>query len=364
MSRANSASAAAAHAVSTSSSGSSSSPIQPASPSPSPSVRGCAAGPMRGTTTNVRRPAAASARTRSHVPSRSSGRRMPGPDRDPALGRGAQRGHVEVRVQDLAQRPRDRRRGHQQDVRRAPSSPSPRARRAARRRTGAARRPRRARGRRTRPPPGAARGSRRRPAPGRWRAPRTRSCVPPPPSEPVSRITAIPRSSSSAADASRCWRARRSVGASSAACRPSSAAAASAQAATAVLPEPTSPWTRRSIGTARARSSRISSRVRAWSAVSATAWPSLREMARLEGRRGSGRRPPRDDRDRRRVRAAARPPPPDHAQLEREQLVEGEPAQRGVARLERRRVVGVLERLGDRRAAPRRRGSSSGRYSG
>ena len=99
------------------------------------------------------------------------------------------------------------------------------------------------------------------------------------PSEPVSRITSIPRSSSSPPTTSRCCRARRSVGASSAACRPSSAAAASAQAATAVLPEPTSPWTSRSIGTSRARSSRISSRVRTWSGVSEIGCPSLREMA-------------------------------------------------------------------------------------
>ena len=43
---------------------------------------------------------------------------MPGPDRDPALGRRPQVGHVEIRVEDLAERPRDRCRGHQQDVRR------------------------------------------------------------------------------------------------------------------------------------------------------------------------------------------------------------------------------------------------------
>ena len=43
----------------------------------------------------------------------------PGPDLDPARGRRPEVGHVEVRVQDLAERPRDGRRGHQQDVRRA-----------------------------------------------------------------------------------------------------------------------------------------------------------------------------------------------------------------------------------------------------
>jgi hypothetical protein len=53
--------------------------------------------------------------------------------------------------------------------------------------------------------------------------------------------------------------------------------------------------------------------------------------------------------DRRRACPSAGPPPRDHAQLEREQLVEGEAAERRVARLERRGVVGVLERLGDGR---------------
>ena len=41
----------------------------------------------------------------------------PGPDRDPALRRRPQVRHVEIGVQDLAEGPRDRRRGHQQDVR-------------------------------------------------------------------------------------------------------------------------------------------------------------------------------------------------------------------------------------------------------
>ena len=43
---------------------------------------------------------------------------MPGPDRDAAGRRRPQVRHVEVGVQDLAERPRDGRRGHQQDVRR------------------------------------------------------------------------------------------------------------------------------------------------------------------------------------------------------------------------------------------------------
>ncbi len=205
--------------------------------------------------------------------------------------------------------------------------PCPRGPRAAPPRSGAARRRPRGRGRRTRPPPGAARASRRRPAPGPSGSPpgaRRRASAG---SEPVSRVTPIPRSSSRLATVSRCWRARRSVGASSAAWRPASAAAARAHAATAVLPEPTSPWTRRSIGTGRARSSRISSIDVAWSGVSATSWPSFRPIdasseARTRRVRGVV------DRDRLGVRPAPGAPPPDHPELEREQLVEGEAAER------------------------------------
>ena len=76
---------------------------------------------MSGTTTNVRWPSAASSRTFCHVPSRSAGRWIAGPDPDPAGRRRPQVRHVEVGVEDLAERPRDGRRGHQQDVRRAPA---------------------------------------------------------------------------------------------------------------------------------------------------------------------------------------------------------------------------------------------------
>ena len=58
----------------------------------------------------------ASSRTLSHVPSRSSGRRIPVRIGTRPAGARPQRRDVEVRVEDLAQRPRDRRRGHQQDV--------------------------------------------------------------------------------------------------------------------------------------------------------------------------------------------------------------------------------------------------------
>jgi hypothetical protein len=55
------------------------------------------------------------------------------------------------------------------------------------------------------------------------------------------------------------------------------------------------------------------------------------------------------DLDRRRRRAASGPSPAHHAQLQREELVEREPAERRVAGLEARRVVRRLERLADRR---------------
>ena len=87
-----------------------------AATAPSPSS---APSSMSGTTTNVRWPSAASSRTFRHVPSRSAGRLDPGPDLDPAGRRRPQVGDVEVGVEHLAERPRDRRRGHQQDVRRA-----------------------------------------------------------------------------------------------------------------------------------------------------------------------------------------------------------------------------------------------------
>ena len=74
---------------------------------------------MSGTTTNVRCPAAASSRTFCHVAVELVRAADPGPDRDAPRRRRAQVRDVEVGVEDLAERPRDRRRGHQQDVRRA-----------------------------------------------------------------------------------------------------------------------------------------------------------------------------------------------------------------------------------------------------
>ena len=79
-----------------------------------------------------------------------------------------------------------------------------------------------------------------------------------------------------------------------------------------------------------------------------------RRLAELPGQRGLERRPDPPvgrgvDRDGQRACPSAGAPARDHPQLERQQLVEREAPQRGVAGLERGRVVGVLERLADRR---------------
>ena len=70
--------------------------------------------------------------------------------------------------------------------------------------------------------------------------------------------TSWPSGSSRRGSVWACWRASRSVGASSAAWCSAPAATAMAIAATAVLPEPTSPWSSRIIGRAPARSVRMS----------------------------------------------------------------------------------------------------------
>ena len=61
----------------------------------------------------------------------------------------------------------------------------------------------------------------------------------------------------------RCWRARISVGAISAAWRPASITVAAASSATTVLPEPTSPCSSRSMRSGLARSATMSATARA-----------------------------------------------------------------------------------------------------
>ena len=73
-------------------------------------------------------------------------------------------------------------------------------------------------------------------------------------------VTSWPSGSSSADSVTACCRASRSVGASSADWAPASATKVMASAASAVLPEPTSPWTSRIIGRPDPRSARICDR--------------------------------------------------------------------------------------------------------
>ena len=87
-------------------------------------------------------------------------------------------------------------------------------------------------------------------------------------SVPVSSVIPCPSGSSSRRNATACCRASRSVGASNAPWRPASATNARARAATAVLPDPTSPWSNRTIGRDLARSAAIALTAAAWSSVS------------------------------------------------------------------------------------------------
>ncbi len=166
-------------------------------------------------------------------------------------------------------------------------------------------------------------------------------------SDPVSSVTPIPTPSSSAPTVSRCWRASRSVGASRAPWSPARAVAASAYAATAVLPEPTSPWRSRSIGVGRARSSRMAAIAESWSTVRSIGCPILRPDRVDERRPDALVESGIQGHDRGGV-ADPLAPPLDHAELEGEQLVEGEALERRIASLEGLRVVGLLDGARDR----------------
>ncbi len=85
---------------------------------------------------------------------------------------------------------------------------------------------------------------------------------------PVSSSTETP-SGSSRVNVLKCCKASTSVGAITAACSPLPIANRQAAMATTVLPEPTSPWSRRFMGTARSMSARISPVALTWSPVSA-----------------------------------------------------------------------------------------------
>ncbi|MDT4880374.1 hypothetical protein FQZ97_1161220 [compost metagenome] len=90
---------------------------------------------------------------------------------------------------------------------------------------------------------------------------------------PVSQATRLPSGASSGSSQpmslAKCCSANISVGAISAHCQPESMAIAAASAATTVLPEPTSPCSRRCMGTWRARSRAISSPTRRCAPVKA-----------------------------------------------------------------------------------------------
>ena len=87
----------------------------------------------------------------------------------------------------------------------------------------------------------------------------------------------------------------------------------------------------------------------AWSAVSSTARPSVRAERAADRRRGSPASAAASTATSGAASRTALPPPLDHAELEREQLVEGQPPEGRVASLERLRVVRLLDRRGDRR---------------
>ena len=89
----------------------------------------------------------------------------------------------------------------------------------------------------------------------------------PPTSQATRRPRAASRGSSQPIILAKCCSARISVGAISAHCQPASMARHAARAETTVLPEPTSPCSRRCMGTARARSAAISSPTRRWAEV-------------------------------------------------------------------------------------------------
>ena len=85
--------------------------------------------------------------------------------------------------------------------------------------------------------------------------------------EPVRRPTGMPAGASMAARVLQCCSAKISVGAIMAHCQPDRTASQAQPAATAVLPEPTSPWTSRFMGRERAKSAAASSRARRWAPV-------------------------------------------------------------------------------------------------
>ena len=246
------------------------------------------------------------------------GRRDVRLDRLAAARQLAQRGDVEVAVAQQRHRARDRRRGHVQDVRHrarpAPWRPAPRA---GARRSGAARRRRRPPAgrtpRRARPARASPRRTTARPEASLFNVSVRRDAV----VEPVSSAARTASPGISACSVAKCCSASVSVGAMKTACMSCSTARSIACSATTVLPEPTSPMSRRCIGRGEASSSSSVAIARAWSPVSANGSSSSRQRRVSDGAPSSTGAAPR----RAPLRAAAQ-----QRELGEQQLVEGQPA--------------------------------------
>ena len=325
-----------------------------------------------GTTTNVRWPVGRLVPDAvATVRSSSAGRRIPVRIGIRPVGRRAQVGDVEIGVEDLAQRARDGRGGHQQDVRGGPPAFAsscaalldPEAvllvdhdqRRGRRTSTGLLEQ-------RVRP------DHDRRPGPIAIGLERRRGVASALQRAGQQRRRGCPSGSRRPPSVTACCRASRSVGASSAPCGPP------ARPRRAPTPRPRSCPSRRRPGAAAAsasdaaRSPRIAvDRGAPGRRSASTGVPEPRPRPRSASAasdRGRRRRPSIVDRRAPRSGRAARRRAT-MPELEREQLVEREPAQRGVAALEGRRVVGLPR-------APRpigtsalaRRDAFAGRYSG
>ena len=171
---------------------------------------------------------------------------------------------------------------------------------------------------------------------------------PRPRSEPVSRVTAEPEVLEQGATVSRCWRASRSVGCEQRRLPSGERRGRERPGRDGGLARPDVALHAAGASARAARGRPGSHRSRALVRVSRTARPAC-ARARPRARPGSRRSIAGSTVDRRRLAAAARPAPADHAQLERQQLVEGEAAEGRVPGLEGPRVVGRLERLGDGR---------------
>ncbi len=106
--------------------------------------------------------------------------------------------------------------------------------------------------------------------------------------EPVSSATGTSEPGMSACSVAKCCSASVSVGAMRAACMSCSTARSMACRATTVLPEPTSPMSRRSIGRSAARSASISSIAAAWSPVGVKGSSVSRQTRESVGSSASG----------------------------------------------------------------------------